>query len=167
MAARALPRILQIRQVEEDHLKARLEAALAKLARLVDSEKATLERERRGRALLLEAIHSDQLQDRHAEMLEIGLAQKLRRATSLKIEEAREAVRQVRAQYMAKRAERRQLETLIEAKRAREAHKASRRQQETVDGQYTSRRFRVSTAKKPLTTSLDGTHGGDKPEASS
>ena len=149
MLEQALTRILKVRQVEEDHLKASLEAALAKLTRLVEMEKAALERERRGRALLLEAICTDKSQDRLAGLVEMSLARESRGASSQKMREAREVVRQIRAQYMAKRAERRQLETLMEAERASEARHASRRQQEAVDDQYRSRRFRVRVAEKP------------------
>jgi len=164
--ARALPRILQVRQMEEAHLKAALETALAKLARLVEAERAALDRERRGRLLLLEAIRSGQLQDRLAGLAEISLARRALSAIPRKIEEAGEMARQARAQYIAKRTERRQLETLIETERAREARQASRRQQEAADDRYRSRRFRARVAEKPLPPSLERTCAGDRPEAS-
>ena len=165
-ANRALPRLLQVRQLEEDHLKAVLESALGNLECLIEAERAALQRERTGRLLLVEAIHSGKLQDRLAGSVEMSLAKRARSALSLKIEEAREVVRQVRAQCIAKRAERRQLETLIEKERAGEARQASQRQQEALDDRFRSRRFRVRRAEKPLTPSLDRTHAGAKPEAS-
>ena len=161
----ALPRILQVRQMEEDHLKATLETALARLARLVEAENAALERERRGRALLIEGIDSGQLQDRLAGWVEICTAQKSRGALSLKAEEAGEAVRQIRGRYLAKRAERRQLETLIETERTEKARQASRQQQQSLDDRYRMRRIPECETETSYASSFDRTSAGDKPDA--
>jgi flagellar biosynthesis chaperone FliJ len=147
--ARTLSRILRLRQQEEEHARTRLESALAELARLVEAQKAAADRERRGRLLVLESIHTGELHDRLAGQEEVRTGRKLWTGMFLRIEAAEAGVENLRAHYIAKRVERRQVETLIEAAMTKDVYQASRRAQEALDEGHRARTRRSAVAVRP------------------
>jgi flagellar biosynthesis chaperone FliJ len=144
--ARAINRLLRLRQQEEEHARTALESALAELARLVEVQRAAVDRERRGRLLVLGSIHTGELHDRLAGLEEARTARMLWSSMSPMFEAAEEEVENLRALYIAKRVERRQVETLIEAATTKEAYHASRRAQEALDDGHCARTQRSASA---------------------
>jgi flagellar biosynthesis chaperone FliJ len=145
-ARRVLYRLLQVRQLEEQHLKTELEAQLAELRRLVEAQSSAVERERHGRVLVQESILTGALHDRLAGLEEVRSAKRLYNALSPMIETARREVGELRAQYTTKRIQRRQAETLIEAAKAEHELEASRRDQKALDEGHRSLRQRSEEA---------------------
>jgi hypothetical protein len=145
-AARALHRLLRVRQLEEEHLKTALESAQLELSRLVHAQEAAVERERRGRMFVLESIRAGELHDRLAGLEEVRSARKLHAALSMKIEMAEQEAGELRAHYTAKRMQRRQVEALIEAAEAERKLLSSRRTQEALDDGHRSSRQRSAAA---------------------
>jgi flagellar biosynthesis chaperone FliJ len=144
--ARSLHRLLRVRQLEEEQLKAALESAQVELRRLLDAQKAADERERRGRMLVLASIRTDELHDRLAGLEEVRSAGMLRAALSIKIEMAEQKAGELRTHYTSKRMERRQVEVLIEAAEAEWELLASRRTQQALDDGHRSSRQRSAGA---------------------
>ncbi|MGA3371105.1 MAG: hypothetical protein ABSC48_05020 [Terracidiphilus sp.] len=140
--SRALRRLLRIRDLEEEQRRLALESALGELGRLEHALTATNERGRRGRRLVEESARTDQLPDRLAGLEETRSALCHADALGPRIEAAGDDVTALRREFIAKRVERRQAETLIKETEAEEAIAASRRSQQALDDWYGSRLYR-------------------------
>ncbi|MGD0829391.1 MAG: hypothetical protein ABR907_00515 [Terracidiphilus sp.] len=140
--SRALRRLLRIRDIEEEQSKLALESAIGELNRMEHALVATVERARRGRRLVDQSARTSELPDRLAGIEETRSA--LLHATALVpgIESMKDDVAALRQEFLVKRVERRQAETLIKETEAREAIDADRRSQQGLDDLYSSRRFR-------------------------
>ena len=147
-ATRVLHRLLKVRQLEEEHLKTALESAQMDLGNLVEAQRGAVEREGRGRVLILESVRTGELRDRLAGIEEVRFATKLRIALSMRIETAERKAEQLRAHYAAKRMQRQQVDVLIEAAEAEQKLAESRRTQEALDDGHRSRRRRKAEAIK-------------------
>ena len=147
-AARVLNRLLRVRQLEEEHLKAMLESALAQLSRLTEAQKVASRREGRGRMLVLESMKTNELHDRLAGLEEVRSARRLRVALSREIEIAEQRAGELRVHYTTKGTQRRQVETLIEAAEAEHKLQTSRRTQDELDDGHRSRRQRWAAVLK-------------------
>jgi flagellar biosynthesis chaperone FliJ len=139
---RALRRLLRVRELEEEQSRVALESAIADLRCLEHALAANLDRDRRGRALLQASAHTGDLQDRLAAMEESKAAKRVAAVIESRRPQAEEQVEQLREQYLAKRVERRQAETLIEEAAAREAVDADRRTQMGLDDWFRNRMHR-------------------------
>jgi hypothetical protein len=131
--SRSLRRLLHIRNLEEEQERLALESALGDLRQLENALEATAVRARGGRRLVSASAHSGELEDRLAG-LEETLAEG-RHAAALKprIADAELDVVTLRQEYLARRVERRQAETLIRETEARDAVDAERRGQQALD----------------------------------
>ena len=129
-----------MRQSEEEQLKKGLESAQAERHRLLRAQEALAERDRRGRGLVLDSAHSGELRDRLAGLEETRAAGRLKSALWIRIATAGQKIEQARRCFMAKRTERRQVETLIEQAESRQETLALRREQQEVDDGHRSRR---------------------------
>jgi hypothetical protein len=137
--ARTLRRLLRVLELEEEQAKGALEAALGVLRRLEQVRLAAAARERRGRELVAASARTGEIADRLAGIEEARAA---RRAAGLLKERFAAAERQAaarREEYLAKRVERRQAETLIKEAEAREALEAARRSQRSNDEWFLNR----------------------------
>ncbi|MGA9070286.1 MAG: hypothetical protein WB424_08540 [Terracidiphilus sp.] len=143
--SRALRRLLRIRELEEEQNQLALESASGELNRLERALTATYERERRGRRLVEASAQSNQLMDRLAGLEETRSASLHAIALGPRIDAKQEEVAVRRQEFLAKRVERRQAETLIEETEAREAVEEDRRGQQSLDDWFSSRLYRQGT----------------------
>ena len=147
--SRALRRLLRIRDLEEEQSRLALESALGELNRLEHALGATVERDRRGRRLVETSVRTGQLPDRLAGLEETRAASRHAAALGPRIEAVEEEVTALRLEFLGKRVERRQAETLIRETEARDAIKAGRRGQQALDDWYRSRLYREAAEAEP------------------
>jgi flagellar biosynthesis chaperone FliJ len=137
--SRSLRRLLRIRDIEEEQCRLALESALGELNRLEHALAATAERERRGRRLVETGVRGGELLGRLAGIEETRAAKRLATALAPRIAQTALDVAVSREEYLGKRVERRQAETLIGETEARDAVAADRREQQGIDDWYHSR----------------------------
>jgi flagellar export protein FliJ len=145
----ALRRLLGIREAEEQHRRTLLELATAELHRLESVLKNAEERSRLARAKIASSVQSGVTEDRIAALEEIAAADRLRRATLRRFDATQEQVAELRRELIAKRIERRQSETLVDAARAQEEIESNRRVQRELDDQHLRRRSNTKRVMKP------------------
>jgi hypothetical protein len=154
--SRALRRLLRIRDLQEEQSRLALESALGELHSLEDAMAATFERDRRGRTLVQASARTGQLTDRLAGLEETRSASRHAEALGPRIDAMGEEVRERRQEFLSRRVERRQAETLIQETEAREAIEDGRRGQQTLDDWYGSRlHCGGSAAESPVPTVID------------
>ena len=158
--SRALRRLLRVLAIEEEQRRVALESALGELRQLEHALGATGDRDRRGRLLVTSSVLSDELTDRLAGLEETRAAMRCATALRPRIAEAEGEVEELREEFLAKRVERRQAETLVEAAAARDASEAARRGQQSLDDWYLNR-FRgrerePESAAEPASTAESG-----------
>jgi flagellar biosynthesis chaperone FliJ len=141
--SRALRRLLRIRELEEEQGRIALEAAVGEFSRLKNALGATVERGRNGRLLVGSSAVSGEFTDRLAGLEETRAAERLAAALTPRIADADEEVTNLREDYLAKRVERRQAETLIQEAEARDALDADRKSQQALDDWFRNRLHRV------------------------
>jgi len=141
--SQALRRLLQVLEIEEEQAKLALESAVGDLRLLEQRWAAAVERSRSGRQLVMASARSGNLTDRWAGLEEARVG--TRRASQLmpRIAEAELVVNIRRQEYLSRRVERRQAQTLIEEAEAREAVEARRRGQQALDDWYLNRLHRI------------------------
>lgn len=137
--SRALRRLLRVRELEEEQRRRVLESALGELHALESALERNAERGRAGRRLVTEGIQENELADRQAGMVQQRVAGRLGAWLEQRMEPAAARVNDVRAAYLATRAERRQAETLIEETEARDARELLRRSQMDLDDWHRGR----------------------------
>jgi flagellar export protein FliJ len=147
--SRALRRLLNIRNIEEEQSHLTLESALGELHRLEYELEAAAERDRRGRRLIHVSASTGELPDRLAGLEEMRAAVRRRMALAPRIADAQLDVAALRQEFLAKRVERRQAETLIQETEARDAIEAGRRGQRGLDDWYGSRLHREEAEAQP------------------
>jgi flagellar export protein FliJ len=157
--SRALRRLLHIRDLEEEQCSLELESATGSLHGLQRTLAAIVERGRRGRQLIGASAHSGELPDRLAGLEEVRAAGRNCVALAPKIADAELDVAALREEFLAKRVERRQAETLIEETEASDTIEAGRRSQQNLDdwfGNRMHRRDAEAAMKKPTESSRPG-----------
>jgi len=147
--SRALRRLLRIRILEEEQARLAMEAVLGELHTLEHALAATSQRDRRGRRLVEASVQTGELPDRVAGAEETRTADRFSLALRPQIVEAAQDVTLLREEYLAKRVERRQAETLIEDSEARDALVADRRSQQALDYWFRSRLHRAGEDVEP------------------
>lgn len=140
--SRALRRLLRIRDLEEEQCRLALELALGDLRRLEHAQAATVERNRRGRRLVDLSALNGELPDRLAGIEEQRVANRFALALAPRIWDAAQDVAGLREDYLDKRVERRQAETLIKEAEALDALDADRRSQQALDDWFRNRLHR-------------------------
>jgi hypothetical protein len=139
----ALRRLLRIRELEEEQGRLALESALSELHRLEHALVATVERKHRGRSLVQSSAQTNQLTDRIAGLEETRSASLHATALEPRIDGMGVEVTDRRQEFLLKRVERRQAETLIAETEAQEAIENGRRGQQSLDDWYSSQLYRV------------------------
>jgi flagellar biosynthesis chaperone FliJ len=147
--SRAFRRVLRIRELEEEQSRLALEFANGELNRLEHALTATVEREHRGRRLLAASVQTGQLPDRLAGIEEARSAVSQAVVLMPRIENSKEKVIIRRQEFLLKRVERRQAETLIEESEARDTIEAERRGQQSLDEWYSSRFTGTRSKRRP------------------
>ena len=118
--SRALRRLLRIRDLEEEQGRLALESALGELRHLENALAAAVERDRRGRRLVEASARTGELPDRLAGLEETRAAGRRSAALGEWIADAELDVAALRQEFLARRVERRQAETLIQESEARD-----------------------------------------------
>lgn len=134
----ALERLFRVLTVEEEQAQLAVQSAVADLRLLESGLQRALEREHTGRQWLCSTAGGDAV-DRFAGLEEIASARRAAQAFRPRIAEQERRVDALREAYIAKRVERRQAETLIEAARKRAAEEAERRNQQMLDDLHLGR----------------------------
>jgi len=147
--SRALHRLLRIRDLEEEQGRLALESALGELHQLQHAQTASVELDRRGRRLVEASVHTGELPDRLAGLEETRTAGRLAQLLAPRITDAELDVAALREEYLAKRVERRQAETLIEEAEARDELDADRRSQLALDDWFRNRLHRAGADTNP------------------
>ncbi|MGD0731384.1 MAG: hypothetical protein ABR956_08965 [Terracidiphilus sp.] len=138
--SRSLRRLLRIRSLEEEQCRLALESALGDLRHLKNALSATVEQGRRGRALVGTSAQTGELPDRLAGLEESRAAVRRAAALAPRIADAELDAAALRQEFLLKRVERRQAETLIQESEARDAVEAGRRGQQGLDDWFGNRR---------------------------
>jgi hypothetical protein len=138
--SRALQRLLRVLELEEEQCQAALETATAEFRRLERAFDAAGAQERGGRRLIAASVLRDELVDRLAGMEETRIAIRSRQYLTPRIVDAEANVEDLREEYLSKRIERRQAETLIEEAKKQVELENSRRGQMSLDEWYLNRR---------------------------
>jgi hypothetical protein len=137
--SRALLKLVRIRDLEEEQCRVVLESALGDLNMLRRAQAGTVERDRRGRLLLNASAHSGELPDRLAGIEEMCAAIRLALVLAPRIEDTEQDVENLREDFLAKRVERRQAETLVEEAETQAALEGERRSQQSLDDWFRNR----------------------------
>jgi flagellar export protein FliJ len=132
----SLRRLLRIRDLEEEQGKIALESAVADLHRLEGALRAARDRERAGRKRIAESARSGDATDRMAGMVEISAARRHIVALKPRIAAAEWAAAERREEFLGKRTERRQADTLIVEAEAADVVVEGRRSQQSLDDWY-------------------------------
>jgi hypothetical protein len=139
IVSRAMRRLLGVLQLEEEQRREALENALGELRLLQQARDQAVERERRGRRLVVAGAESGEIADRLAGLEETRVG--ARRSAALKplIAAAQAQVEARRQEFLTKRVERRQAETLLEQAEAQKALVTGRRGQQALDNWHLNR----------------------------
>jgi predicted nucleic acid-binding Zn-ribbon protein len=146
--SRAMRRLLRIRTLEEEQCRIELESAQHELSRLEKALSSAGERASSGRALIAASAVDGELLGRLAGLEEAGSAARHASALRPRIVHAAQEAAALRQQFLDRRVERRQAETLVEEAAAREHLNADRRSQQAHDDWYGARRHRQQAGKE-------------------
>jgi aspartokinase len=135
--SRAMRRLLRVLEMQEEQARAQMESALADLRKLERALDAAGERERAGRRLVKTSAAmnetTDPIIDRLAGVEESRTASRQAAALKPKIATAGAQVSERRREFLDKRVERRQAETVISRAAEQEASESGRRVQRELD----------------------------------
>jgi hypothetical protein len=137
--SRAMRRLLRVREIEEELSRAALESATGDLNHLEAALATAEKRERGGRRLVAASVGSGEIVDRIAGLEETGAARRHAAALKPMIADMELVVTARRQEFLAKRIERRQVETLIRETEAGDAIQSGRRSQRELDDWFLSR----------------------------
>ncbi len=155
--SKALRRLLQIRGIEEEQRRLSLETALGELESLTLARQAAGERERQGHALMATGAKSGDIADRQAGLVEADAARRRALVLVPRIVATEFETRERRQEFLDKRVERRQAETLLEETEAADALESERRNQSAIDDLYGVRRHQLANSSQSRSTySSDG-----------
>jgi hypothetical protein len=145
-----LRRLLRIREIEEEQSRLETEAAQGDLGKLQHAMGEAVRRGGGGRRLVQAGVRSGEFSDRLAGLEETRAADRRKIALAPRIADAERDVALLREEYLAKRIERRQAETLIEEAEAQEAFQSERRSQQGLDDWYRNQMDRAQRKVKRL-----------------
>jgi hypothetical protein len=145
--SRAMRRLLHVLKIQEEECHAAMESAHTELKLLEQALANNVERERASRRLLAASAASgeaanqipDQIIDRIAAIEEAHLAKRIAAALAPRIAELESAANARQQEFLGKRVERRQAETLIEEAEALKSIAAARRAQRDLDDWFLTR----------------------------
>ena len=157
----ALRQLFRIRDLAEEQSRLALESAVGDLNRLKHALAASVERDRRGRRLVAASACTGELPDRLAGLEETHAADRHAAALAPRIADAELAVAVLREEFLLKRVERRQAETLLQETVARDAVKAGRREQQALDDWFRNRQHREKAPAVPPLSASPGPGPGE------
>ncbi len=131
--SRAMRRLFRLLEIQEEQYRVALASALAELRRLEGAMAATAEQERGGWRLVTASASTGELEDRLAGLEETRAARRHAAALAPRITEAKLRAGARQREFLSKRIERRQAETLIRKTEAEGELEAGRRAQQGLD----------------------------------
>jgi flagellar biosynthesis chaperone FliJ len=140
-ASASLRRLLAIRLTEEEQRQMEMEKAVAELQRLEGLQNKLRTHFKCVRELFESSAHTGETVDRIAALREISADRRLETLLAEKIEVARMDIERKKQGFLAKRLERRQVETLVDRMSAEGATEAGRKLQAALDDWHRSRRI--------------------------
>lgn len=146
----ALDRLFRVRELEEEQCRTAVEEAAGQVRRLENAVAAARERMLRGRRLISASAQSGDLLDRIAGLEETRSAGRAQENLSSRVKDAETALANLRQIFLAKRVERRQVETLLKQEEAALAFAADRRDQRVLDDWHRMRGFRKGSVARLL-----------------
>ncbi len=132
-------RLLDVLEIQEEEYRAAMESARAETERLKQVLAHNAERERAGRRLVAASATTGEVADRIAGVEEARTAKRIAAALMPRIVEAEAAMKERRQEFLGKRIERRQTETLIEEAEAQDKAEDARRTQRGLDDWFLGR----------------------------
>jgi hypothetical protein len=129
----AMRRLLRLLEIQEDQYRAALASALADLKRLEGAMAVTAERDCGGRRLVAASASTGDLEDRLAGLEETRTARRHAVALAPRIGEAKLRAGARQREFLSKRIERRQAETLVRKTESQDEIEAGRRRQQELD----------------------------------
>ena len=139
-ASRNLGRLRSIREAEEGQSRALMESVLGELRRMESALKSTEKRRQGARVLMATSVNTGEWIDRIAAMEELAMTERLASALVARIEATEKQAERIRQEFVAKRIERRQVETLLHAANAQEAIETKRKSQAAMDEWHCAQR---------------------------
>ena len=130
---RRLRRLHALRMIEEQNQASLLDAAAANLRRLNEALDGARIRDANGRDLLSAGVRNGEMLDRIAGLEESASAARLSSVICQRLRRGEAEFRQIRQQFLLKRLERSQAETLFHSAVEREAQEALRKGQIALD----------------------------------
>jgi len=143
--SRGLRRLLRVRNLEMEQRRIALESALGHLRRLEQVRVAGQQRNLRGRQLIADSVQNGEPTDRQAGLEEMAAAERIRLAVAGRIWNASQEVSRLHQEYLEKRVESRQAETLIQEAASKEAAEAERSAQSRLDDWFRNRLHRLES----------------------
>lgn len=137
---RALRRLARVQRLEEELAQAAMAIAASEVRRLHELRRVAVERERAGRLLVRTGVLNSGQTDRLAGQEEVRIASLVGAALELHIAAAEKELTKRQEALLAKRVERQQTETLIEAEEERASRDSERSAQQTADSWFLDRR---------------------------
>jgi hypothetical protein len=132
----ALKRLLRIRDLEQEQHRIMLESALGELRLLEEALARASARERDGRSSFAASVRTRELTERHSARVETTIGSHHAHSLEPRIARAEAEAAFRRQEYLLKRMERRQAETLIRATEAADAVEKARQSQQALDDRY-------------------------------
>jgi hypothetical protein len=132
----ALKRLLRIRDLEQEQHRITLESALDELRLLEEALVRASARERDGRSSFAASMQTRELTERHSARVETTIGSHQAHALEPRVARAEAEAAFRRQEYLLKRMERRQAETLIRATEAADAIEKARQSQQALDDRY-------------------------------
>ncbi len=145
-AGKGMRRLVRLLLLEEEQAERALAASIATARELEAGITAAHGREQMGRGLVRLSAGAGEPLDRVAGLEEVKAGERIRQALLPRLAEAEMIVVARREQYLNKRVERRQAETVVQEAEAGAAREASRRNQESLDDMYLGRMRRDAVA---------------------
>jgi hypothetical protein len=153
-ASQNLRRLHSIREAEESQRRTQMESALAKLRFLQNTLKDTLEKATQARALIGSSVRSGDQVDRIAALQEMRGAERQMTILPARIAAAEADAASIRQEFLAKRIERRQVESLLDAASSRKMIEANRKSQSVLDEWHLSQRIQKSKSVRSKTSEV-------------
>ena len=149
--SRAMKRLLRVLEIQEEQYRAAFASALADLKRLEGAMAAAAERDREGRRLVVASASTGEQSDRLAGLEETRAARRHSTVLAPRIAEAKLRAGARQREFLDKRIERRQAETLIRNAESEDEIEAERRRQQGLDDWFLSgaRRTRDACCETP------------------
>lgn len=138
-ASRTLGRLLHLLELQEEQARRVATEAAAEAHRLHSAQSNAAAREREGRRLVGASARTGAVADRVAGLEEIRIARRVAAMLTPLIEAAEREEERRRQEFLARRTERRQAETLLDAAERSAARAETRRAQQTADDLHLGR----------------------------